>query len=163
MLRIGIKVAHLLHALFTGSHLRTRMNHVGHLSANGLFREDFFRYLLDSEAKRSRCSGHHYQVLLVFCTDTNGALVQMEADLAQTVISAMSRSVRDTDYIGWYRDGMVVGGVLTLLGRDSTVDAGMRLRTTLTAILQAELGQEESHRVQVRVYQQHEVSTFELS
>ncbi|MCS6316209.1 MAG: hypothetical protein H8K05_00180 [Nitrospira sp.] len=75
----------------------------------------------------------------------------------------MSRSVRDTDYIGWYRDGMVVGGVLTLLGRDSTVDAGMRLRTTLTAILQAELGQEESHRVQVRVYQQHEVSTFELS
>lgn len=140
-----------------------RMNSARQIAPTGVYHEEAFRYLLDNESRRSERSGHLCQVLLVYRADVQGAVVPMSPAVAETVLAMLSRNLRDTDYIGWYRDGMVVGGVLTLLGRDSAVDAGVRLRATLTAILLAELGQEESHCVQVRVCQQHEVSTFELS
>ena len=86
----------------------------------------------------------------------------MEPAVAKMVVAVLSRTLRDTDYIGWYRDGRVVGGVLTLLGKDSSVDGSSRLRTNLTTIFQSELGQQGHQPVQVRVYAQHELSTLEV-
>ncbi len=86
----------------------------------------------------------------------------MEPSIAKTVIAALTGILRDTDYIGWYREGSIVGSVLTLLGRDSEVDACTRLRTSLAEILQSELGIEESRRVQVRVCQPNEMKESDL-
>lgn len=135
---------------------------MGHVTPGGVYTEEAFRYLLECESKRSERSGHHYQILLIYCTDAQGAILPMDPDIAKTVIAALSRSLRGTDYIGWYRQGRIVGGVLTVLGRDSVVDVCNRLRPRLVEILRAELGVEESRRLQIRVYQHHELQGVEL-
>lgn len=139
------------------------MKGIGHFTPTGVYREETFRYILESEFKRSARSGYLYQLLLVYRTDVQGVIVPMDPDIAKTVIAALSRILRDTDYIGWYREGRVVGGVLTVLGRDSVADVCKHLRPRLMDILRAELGVEESHRFQIRVYQHHELKEVELS
>ena len=138
------------------------MKGMASLTQSGAYNEEAFRYLLESESKRSERSGHLYQILLVYRTNAQGAIVPMDPDIAQTVIAAMSRCLRDTDYIGWYHEGRVVGGVLTVVGRDSVADVCNRLRPRLVEILRAELGVEESRRFQIRVYQPHELEGVEI-
>ena len=138
------------------------MKGMASLTQSGAYNEEAFRYLLESESKRSERSGHLYQILLVYRTNAQGAIVPMDPDIAQTVIAAMSRCLRDTDYIGWYHEGRVVGGVLTVVGRDSVADVCNRLRPRLVEILRAELGVEESRRFQIRVYQPHELKGVEI-
>lgn len=163
LFHLGMKILDFLHAVLTGTGLSDRMNSAGPLTQRGVYPEKAFLYLLDSESRRSERSGHLCQILLVYRADAQGAVLPMEPAVARTVVAVLSRTLRDTDYVGWYRDGRVVGGVLTLLGRDSSVDGSVRLRTNLTAILQSELGQQNGYPVQVRVYPQNEVRTFELS
>ena len=82
------------------------------LTPSVAYNEEAFHYLLEGESKRS---GHLYHILLIYCSNEQGILIAMESNLAKTVIAALSRSLRDTDYIGWYRAGLVVGGVLTVV------------------------------------------------
>ena len=110
------------------------MKGMASLTQSGAYNEEAFRYLLESESKRSERSGHLYQILLVYRTNAQGAIVPMDPDIAQTVIAAMSRCLRDTDYIGWYHEGRVVGGVLTVVGRDSVADVCNRLRPRLDSL-----------------------------
>ena len=162
LLRLGMKIRDFVHAVLTGTGLNGRMNSAPHTSPARVYEEEAFRYLLDSESRRSERSGHCCQVLLVFRADAEGAVLPMEPAVAKMVVAVLSRTLRDTDYIGWYRDGRVVGGVLTLLGKDSSVDGSSRLRTNLTTIFQSKLGQQGHQPVQVRVYAQHELSTLEV-
>lgn len=130
-------------------------------AANGICSEEAFQYLLASESKRSERSGHHCQIVLVYRIDTQGAVVPMEPDLIKIVATTLFRNIRDTDYIGWYREGRVLGGVLTLLGRDSMPDGCTRIRTNLVDTLQSELRLNHRHGVQVRVCEPHEVEAVE--
>lgn len=162
MLRRSIQVVRLVIALFARNHTVVRMKNDGAFSVHGLYREEFFRSLLSSESKRSQRSGHCYQLLLVYSINTNGAVAQMEPDLARTVISSLSKIMRDTDYIGWYREGYVVGSVLTVLGRDSAIDGCHRLRTGLADMLEVKLGLGRSRNVQIRVLQQDAIQQGDL-
>ena len=162
LLRLGMKIRDVVRTVLTGTGLNGRMNSARHTSPARVYEEEAFRYLLDSESRRSERSGHCCQVLLVFRADAEGAVLPMEPAVAKMVVAVLSRTLRDTDYIGWYQDGRVVGGVLTLLGKDSSADGSSRLRTNLTTIFQSELGQQGHQPVQVRVYAQHELSTLEV-
>ena len=138
------------------------MKDMANLTRSVAYNEKAFRYLLESESKRSERSGHLYQILLVYRTNAQGAIVRMDPDIAKTVIAALSRSLRDTDYIGWYRAECVAGGVLTVVGRDSVADLFNRLRPRLREILRAELGVEGSGCLQIRVCQHHELEEVEI-
>lgn len=162
LFRVGAKVRDGFLSLLTGSKANGRMKAGGHGPPNGVYKEAAFRFLLESESKRSERSGHLCQILLVYRTNAQGSIAPMDSDFAKTVISALSKNLRDTDYVGWYREGRVVGGVLTLVGRDAAVDGCTRLRTNLVKILQSELGPEKSHRVQVRICQPDEAQEVEL-
>jgi hypothetical protein len=77
--------------------------------------------------------------------------MQMDSHVAKTVTAALSRSLRDTDYIGWYRDGRIIGAVLTVLVQESMAQVASHLQKRLAEILQSELSIEESRRLQMRV------------
>ena len=142
--------------------LRESMKDMANFTGSVAYNEKAFRYLLESESKRSERSGHFYQILLVYHTNAQGAIVRMDSDVAKKVIVALSRCLRSTDYIGWYRAEHVVGGVLTVVGRDSVADVFNRLRPRLREILRAELGVEESGCLQIRVCQHHELEGVEI-
>ena len=94
------------------------MKGMASISQSGAYSQEAFRYLLESESKRSERSGDFCQVLLVYHTNRQGAIVQMDSDVAKTVMAALFRCLRDTDYIGWYCAERVVAGVLTVVRRE---------------------------------------------
>ena len=74
------------------------------------YREEAFHYFLELERKRCEAA-HRPLVLLLIDRETGGA--EIDAATSAKVFSIVSRSVRDTDFIGWYREGRIVGAVLT--------------------------------------------------
>jgi hypothetical protein len=85
----------------------------------------------------------------------------MNSHVAKTVMVALSRSLRETDYIGWYRDGRIAGAVLTVLAEEAMVQVPTQLQPRLVEILRAELGVEETSRLQIRVCQHYELEDIE--
>jgi hypothetical protein len=87
--------------------------------------------------------------------------VQMDRHVVDAVVKALFRSLRETDYIGWYREGRIVGGVLTVLGQDSAVEVSGRIQQRLMDKLRVELSVEENRRLQLRLCQHHELEGIE--
>ena len=126
-----------------------------------MYNEEAFRYLLASEAKRSVRSGYSFNILLIYSIDKQGLTVPMDRDVVDTVVEALFRAVRETDYIGWYLDGRIVGGVLTVLGQDSQVEVSARIQQRVMEIFRAEVSTEKNGRLQIRICQHHELEGIE--
>jgi hypothetical protein len=126
-----------------------------------MYNEEAFRFLLAGESKRSVRSGHSFNILLVYSIDKRGLVVHMDRDVVDTVVEALFRTVRETDYIGWYLDGRIVGGVLTVLGQDSEVEVSTRIQQRLMEIFRAEVSAEKNGRLQIRICQHHELEGIE--
>ena len=147
--------------VFPASRLSEAMKGMASFSQSGAYNQEVFRYLLESESKRSERSGYFCRILLVHRTNAQGAIVQMDSHVATTVMAALSRSLRETDYIGWYCDGRIVGAVLTVLVQESLELVAGHLQKRLVEILRAELGVEETSRLQIRVCHHHELQGIE--
>ncbi len=132
-----------------------------HAMVGPMYNEEAFRYLLASEAKRSVRSEYSFNILLIYFIDKQGLIVHMERDVVDTVVEALFRTVRETDYIGWYLDGRIVGGVLTVLGQDSEVEVSTRIQQRLMDIIRTEVSAEKSGHLQIRICQHHELKGIE--
>ena len=132
------------------------------ISQGGGYNQVAFRYLLESESKRSVRSGYFCQILLMYSTDAQGRIVPMDSHVAKTVIAASSRSLRETDYVGWYRDGHIVGAILTVLVQETMAQVFTHLQPRLVEILRAELSFKETNRFQIRVCQHDELEGIEF-
>jgi hypothetical protein len=69
------------------------------------------------------------------------------------VFSSLTGSLRDTDVIGWYRQGRVIGAVLTHLGDASVVDVSRQMADRVTRAFASDLPNELARQLRVRVYQ----------
>ena len=152
---------HLLNAFSLGKQRQSTKGMAG-FSRSRVYSEEAFRYLLESESKRSERSGHLYQILIVYCVDAQGRVRPMEAYVAKTVMAALSHSLRETDYIGWYREGLVAGGVLTVVSRDAATDLYNRLQLELAEFLRIELGVGEAACLRIRMCHHQELQGMEL-
>ena len=123
--------------------------------------EDAFRYLLQAEAKRSQRSGQGYRILLIYRGEAQGSITPMHPNVSAVVLDALAQGLRETDYIGWYREGHVIGGVLTVVGQDSITDVVKRVQQHVRNVLRAKLGSEESRCFHLRLCQQHELQEFD--
>ena len=128
----------------------------------GFCQEETFRYLLEAEHKRAQRTGHGYYVLLVYRTDDKGMVVRMDSYVANEVLDALARSLRETDYIGWYRQGHIAGGVLTVVGPDSVGDVHKRVERYLSHITRNYADHEERGSFQTRLCRQHELQEMLL-
>jgi hypothetical protein len=148
--------------MFSVSELMERMKGMESVSQSGAYSQEAFRYLLESESKRSERSGRFCQILLVHWTDVEGRTVQMDSHVAKTVMTALPRILRETDYIGWYRDGRIVGAVLTVLVQESMAQMSSHIQKRLAEVLQSELSIEENRRIRIRVCLPNELEGIEL-
>jgi hypothetical protein len=65
----------------------------------------------------------------------------------------MALTLRETDFIGWYREGMVAGAVLTQLAEIPGANAADRVRQRVTDGLFKSLPPDVIERCQARIYQ----------
>jgi GGDEF domain-containing protein len=116
-----------------------------------VYNEEAFRYFLQIERKRASRSNSRFLLLLVDLKQRQGT--PFDASSGRTLFSAMWSCLRETDFIGWYRQGRVASAVLTQVGETPGVEVAKlvadRVRTALTQSLSGAL----AARIQVRVYQ----------
>ena len=119
--------------------------------------EESFRYLLANEGIRAERSGCSFQVLLAYFTSPNGSLETMENDLASKLFLVLSRSLRETDHIGWYRDGHIIGGVLTALGDCPAAGLVNQIEQRLAQALESVVLGDMVSRFRVHIRHYHEI------
>src|SRR5256885_15992848 len=77
--------------------------------------EGAFRYFLALEQQRSTRSGRAFLLVLVYLKGKAGAGARIDTTLAGPLFGRLWRCFRESDFIGWYREGRVAGAVLTEL------------------------------------------------
>lgn len=125
------------------------------------YNEGAFRYFLALEQQRSTRSGRAFLLVLVHLNDQAGADARIDATLAAPLFCGLWRCFRESDFIGWYREGRVAGAVLTELreGPGTRVArlAGQRVRSVLCEGLPGDV----ARRLHVQVYTQPRFETID--
>jgi hypothetical protein len=124
------------------------------LTGNGdAYNEEAFRYLLEVERKRFEASNQPFVLVLVDLTRHLGQGERMTAAIGAKVLASLTRSLRDTDLIGWYRQGRTVGAVLTHLGEAPLADVSQHMTERVRRALRTGLSKNVTRHLKVRLYQ----------
>jgi hypothetical protein len=117
------------------------------------YNEQAFRYLLAIERKRSERSGYPFLLLLIDLKKQEGASTRLDAMVANNLFSNLWLCLRETDFVGWYREEGVAGAVLIELRNRRPTEVsrliGKRVRTRLYERLPSDV----ARRLRVRIYQ----------
>jgi hypothetical protein len=128
-----------------------------------IYPEAAYHDLIAREDKRSERSTHIYRILLIYCIDAQGLVLPLGPEFSDKTIAVLSSSCRDTDYIGWYRHGRILGVLLTGLRSDSASDGCDNLRSRLVDCLRSTRAFSGDHSLQIRVLDQAEHTVFNAS
>jgi len=113
------------------------------------YNEEAFQYFLEIERKRSELSNRSFLLMLV---DFNKH-PRIDGMTADKLFSVLSLCLRETDFIGWYREGRVAGAVLTQHGEADGDDLSEVVRGRIEGALREHLPADLARQLQARVYQ----------
>jgi hypothetical protein len=117
--------------------------------SSSAYNEEAFRYFLEIERNRSESQARPFLLLLV---DLKKDRRRIDDATATKLFSALWLCVRETDFIGWYRDRRVVGAVLTQRGDVQEAVVSGQVRHRVAATLRESLAPEMAEAVQIRLY-----------
>jgi|SRR5438094_889185 len=118
------------------------------------YNEEAFQYFLEIERKRSEISNRPFLLMLIeFNRHAAGVNPEIDVVTAGTLFSILRRCLRETDFIGWYREGRVAGAVLTQHGQPDRDDRFEVVRGRVGEALEKHFSPDRPRRLQVRVYQ----------
>jgi hypothetical protein len=117
------------------------------------YNQEMFRYFLQLERKRSGRSGRPFLLLLVELRNPSETDARFEPTVAGKVFDVLWQSLRETDFIGWYRAGRIAGAVLTQPMEMAGPDISRTNSERLGEALREKLTHQGASRLQVRVYQ----------
>ena len=120
---------------------------------DGAYNEEAFHFLLGVERKRFDHSNRPFVLMLVELEERSGQTAHIEAAIGARVFAGLTRSLRETDVIGWYREGFIAGAVLTHLGDASLADVSRQMAERVTRMLGDDLPEKIARRLKVRLYQ----------
>jgi hypothetical protein len=116
------------------------------------YNEDAFRFFLDMERRRAEISGRPLLLLLVDFKKHDHGDRPIASSTADSLFVALAASLRDTDFVGWYHEGCVIGAVLTQDTQITDTDVVDMVARRVTRELNAALPASVSVCVQVRIY-----------
>ena len=105
--------------------------------------EDAFHYFLDNERARAGCSNHAIRLLFTTFEQDPGKPLPISPASAASLFESLRRSLRETDVMGWYRQGRVAGAVLS--ARAGAAGPGT------WSLLEQRVGEELRQRLPVKV------------
>jgi hypothetical protein len=117
------------------------------------YNEEAFRYFLEIERKRSQPSNRSLLLLLVDLKTKAGMSGHIDHAVSTKVFAGLSLCLRETDFIGWYREGQAIGAVLTQRAETPSTDASVDLTQRVSDVLRKGLPAGIVGNLQVRVYQ----------
>ncbi len=126
------------------------LTHAGYGEA---YNEEAFHFLLSIERKRYERSNRPFVLALIELESPSGQSHRMDPAISACVFDGLSRSLRETDVLGWYRDGRIVGAMLTHLGDGAPEDVSRELSARMTQTLRADLPPHVGDQLKVRLFQ----------
>ena len=114
----------------------------------GVSSEEAFHVILKLERRRAERSGKPFILMLLDAHQENGTA---RAILRQT-LAVLTSSTRETDPIGWYRDGAILGVIFTEVGNDEIGLIAETLRAKIRSNLQEQLGSETTEKIAVSLH-----------
>jgi hypothetical protein len=115
--------------------------------------EQAFQYLLDIERRRAESTQRPFLLMLIEWDEPNGGQVPTGALGPERLFPIVCKSVRETDFVGWYRQGAVVGATLTQDGRRGTNQAGSVVRERVVKALSGALPSQLVSQLGVRLFE----------
>ena len=116
------------------------------------YNEEAFRYFLQVEEKRFLRSNRRFLLLLLDVNNEAGTAEPFDPSLSKKLFEALKPCVRETDFVGWYRQGQVIGVACTQLedtqGATVLSVVADRFQKAMRGVLPDRVGS----RVQVRSY-----------
>ncbi len=128
-----------------------------------LYSETVYQDLIHREFKRSERSGQLCRILLIYRTNAQNVIVPLGSEFAENAASVLFNRVRETDYIGWYRHGRIMGLLLTALRPESAGDGRDGLKNRLVDRFSGLLTLTDDHAIQIEVLEQDELRAFSAS
>jgi hypothetical protein len=126
--------------------LRSR-NAVG----DDVYDEKAFRYFLGLERRRSERSHRSFLLMVIEWTGTGTA--RLNPRVAAKLFALLGVCLRETDYVGWYQHGRVVGAVLTQLGDSTGADVSALVKQRVARAIERRFYAGTASRLQVHVYE----------
>jgi len=124
-----LQAVSLLHRRNGNSHTTPAIN----AGACGLLSQELFARTLYLERKRTERSGRSFVLMMLESTKLLNARSDHQA--LERVLFVLSRSTRDTDITGWYKEECTIGVIFTELG--ANVDGKSVVKALLTKITNA--------------------------
>jgi|SRR5579872_1744319 len=121
--------------------------------ALGHYTEETFRFFLDIERKRAELSGRTFLLLLLDLRNESESGTAVDHEPARLMSSALAACVRETDFVGWYRTGRVLGAVLTQHADVELANMTETVTDRIGGALRAALPLSLAGRIQLRAYQ----------
>jgi exopolysaccharide biosynthesis polyprenyl glycosylphosphotransferase len=116
------------------------------LGAEILDQKNFTR-MLCLERKRTERSGRRFVLMLL---ESSALVKAVDRDrAAETVVRALSQSIRETDITGWYKDGSVLGVIFTEIGAADGKAIAKALLTKVTDALCSTLSIDDIHEIRL--------------
>jgi len=114
------------------------------------YNEEAFRYFLEIERKRSESSTRPLLLLLV---DIRGADDVIVHATATQLFAGLAGCLRETDFVGWYRENLVIGAVLTQRPGTHRSDMVAEISDRILGRLTPQVAAGLARRLQLRVFQ----------
>jgi len=117
------------------------------------YNEEAFRYLLGVHQRRAERSNRPFLLLLIDMKPERGLPAHIPPAVARKLFVGLWRALREADVIGWYRQELIAGAVLTELPRGTALEATRAVEERVAAALSVDLPAAIGRQIQVRVCQ----------
>ena len=107
--------------------------------------ESVFQSMLTLERRRAERSGKPFVLMLVDAMHEDGPA----APLLSSALKVVERNSRETDVVGWYKNGLILGVIFTEVATDSKELVTETLRRKMLSGLEMEVGPEQSTKIAI--------------
>ena len=116
--------------------------------------EETFLYFLAIEQARAERSKHRLRLLLATLEPVPGRPIPIPGASAGRLFEGLRLSLRDTDVVGWYRQGFAAGAVLSERAGTPEPETAGRVEQRVGEALRRRLPEKTVRNLRVRVVQQ---------
>jgi hypothetical protein len=110
--------------------------------------ERMFHSMLTLERRRAERSRKPYVLMLLDANLENGAA----EGILKEAINSIIKAKRETDLIGWYRVGAILGVIFTEVSSEGEKPVTELLRTKIETALIKQMGQERASRIAISMH-----------
>jgi lipopolysaccharide/colanic/teichoic acid biosynthesis glycosyltransferase len=117
---------------------------------SGIFQEEAFHDMLFLERRRAERSRKPFVLMLLDASALVAA--RTRESVTASVATVIMKSIRETDLVGWYKHGIVLGVIFTEISLDSGSSVTELLHSKVVNALEAELTDELTSRLNITMH-----------